>query len=278
MIQSSSGNRPTHTELVAYLDGELSAERKASVDSWTNNDRELQASLVLLVRGEKLYREAFELLLAKAPQARLAQMLGALPEYRATTVEKKWPSPHPGHWTWRPRLIGLVGLLLFLTGAAADRFFPHLLDAVGISIEQESDEDWRRTVAESISLYTPETVAFAQDDPKLMERELAAVGSKLHFSLTLDRVSLPDLALKRSQLLEYDEKPLGQIVYVGQQGIVVLCVYADDQSDSTQKTEQRAGMNIVHWSSRGRAFMLLGRTEVPDLQRLANLVSRQLAL
>ena len=190
-------------------------------------------------------------------------MLGAQPEYRATTVEKKRPSPHPGHWTRWPRLIGLVaGLLLFLAGAAADRFFPDLLDAVGISIQQESDEDWRHTVAESISLYTPETVAFAQDDPKLMERELAAIGSKLHFSLTLDRVSLPGLALKRSQLLEYDEKPLGQIVYVGQQGIVALCVYADGQSDTTQKTEQRAGMNIVHWSSRGRAFMLLGRTEV----------------
>ena len=179
---------------------------------------------------------------------------------------------------WRPRVIGLAaGLLLFLAGAAADRFLPDLLEAVGFNIEQESDEDWRQTVAESISLYTPETIAFAPNEPSLIERELAAVGSKLHLPLTLDRVSLPDLALKRSQLLDYDEKPLGQIIYLGQQ-IVALCVYADGQPDTIQRTEQRAGMNIVYWSSGGHAFMLVGRTPVPELQRFANQIFHQLGL
>jgi anti-sigma factor RsiW len=281
MTQSSSGSRPTNAELVAYIDGELSAERKASIDSWINNDRELQVKLLALVRGERLYREAFELILANAPQKRLAQMLAALPEYGAnTTGQKKSPLFYPTPPQRRPRVLGLVaGLLLFLVGAAADRFLPELLEAVGINIDQESDEDWRKTVAESISLYTPETVAFAQNDPSLIERELAAVGSKLQLPLTLDRVSLPDLSLRRSQLLDYDEKSLGQLIYLGQQGrIVALCVYADGQSDAAQKTEQRSGMNVVYWSSRDHAFMLVGRTTVSELQRLANQISRQLAL
>jgi anti-sigma factor RsiW len=279
MAESPFGNRPTDDELVAYLDGELSAERRASIDSWINNDRELQVRLLGWVRGQRLYREAFELLLAKAPQKRLAQMLAALPQYRAnTTGEKKRPFSIAGQSVWRPRVIGLAaGLLSFLAGVAADRFLPDLLEAVGFNFEQESDEDWRQTVAESISLYTPETIAFAPNEPSLIERELAAVGSKLHLPLTLDRVSLPDLALKRSQLLDYDEKPLGQIIYLGQQ-IVALCVYANGQPDTLQRTEQRAGMNIVYWSTGGHAFMLVGRVPVPELQRFANQIFHQLGL
>jgi anti-sigma factor RsiW len=281
MTQSSFDSRPTNAELVAYLDGELTPDRRVLIASWIAQDRELQARLALLASGGRIFRQAFESLLAEAPRAKLADMLAGLPEYRASVAETGQPLLRPPRRpvAW-PRLLALAaGVVLFLAGAAADRLVPQLLEAVGFDLEGESEDDWRQTVAEYISLYTPETVAFTQDNASLSERELTAVGTKLGIPLPLDRLSLPGLVLKRSQLLQYDEKPLGQVIYLDPQGgIVALCIYAESHPDTPQSSEQRAGMNIVHWSSGGRSFMLVGRAAMPQLQRLASLLSQQLAV
>jgi anti-sigma factor RsiW len=282
MTRSSSDKRPTDAELVAYLDGELTADRRAAIASSIAEDRELQARLALLASGGRPFRQAFEPLLAEAPRAKLADMLAGLPEYRASAVAETGQPllRHPWRRIAWPRLFALAaGVVLFFAGATVDRFLPQLLEAVGINLEGESEEDWRQAVAEYISLYTPETVASTQDNTSLSERELTAVGTKLGIPLPLDRLSLPGLVLKRSQLLQYDEKPLGQVIYLDpQDGIVALCIYAESHPDTPQSSEQRAGMNVVHWSSRDRAFMLVGRMAISQLQRLANLLSQQLVL
>ena len=51
-----------------------------------------------------------------------------------------------------------------------------------------------------------------------------------------------------------------------------LCIYADSHEDIAPTTEQRVGLNIVHWASR-RAFMLVGRKAMPELRDLASLFS-----
>ena len=132
---------------------------------------------------------------------------------------------------------------------------------------------------EYLSLYTTETLASIPEDAAPKERELAVVGTRLGITLPLADVSLPGLALKRAQLLQYDGKPLGQIAYLDpRDGALALCIYANDLPDIAQETEQRAGMNIVHWSSRGRAFMLVGHTAMPQLQKFALLLSQRLTL
>jgi hypothetical protein len=37
-------------------------------------------------------------------------------------------------------------------------------------------------------------------------------------------------------------------------------------------------LNIVHWASHGRAFMLVGRKAIPELRDLASLLSQRLTL
>ncbi|MBV9568663.1 MAG: hypothetical protein JO172_11030 [Hyphomicrobiales bacterium] len=112
-----------------------------------------------------------------------------------------------------------------------------------------------------------------------MERELGAVSAKLGVSLPPSAVSLPGIALKRAQILQYDEKPLAQVAYLDpHDGVMALCIYADSHKDIAPTAEQRAGLNIVHWASHGRAFMLVGRKAMPQLQDLASLLSKRLTL
>jgi hypothetical protein len=77
---------------------------------------------------------------------------------------------------------------------------------------------------------------------------------------------LPSVALKWVQLLEYDGKPLGVLAYLdGRTMPLALCIYANGGLDAGPVTEQRAGLNIVHWTTYGHAFMLVGHAAMPPM-------------
>jgi anti-sigma factor RsiW len=287
--------RPVDADLVAYLDDEVTAERRAEIARWLDRDVELQQRLTVLASGARSFREAFEPLLAEAPLMRLRSMLAALPAGGAGPTVETWPDevrPKEARskgapkaslpqraWAW-PRLsLIAAGLALFLAGIAAGHWLGAWRGAAPTETANGSEDDWRQAVAQYVSLYSPDTLAGIPDDEGPRQRELAMVGAKLGVSLRLDQLALPGLTLKRAQLLEYDEKPLAQIGYLDpKSGALALCIYADGHPDAVVKNEQRAGLNIVHWSAHGRAFMLVGRAEMPELQRFASLLSQSLAL
>ena len=59
---------------------------------------------------------------------------------------------------------------------------------------------WRATVAEYLTLYRRDTFANLPEDRSLRETELKTVGDKLALPLSVDKLALDDLALKRLQL------------------------------------------------------------------------------
>ncbi len=270
--------RPVDADLVAFLDGELSPGQAQWVEGWLSRDAELRRRRALLALESGAMKQAFEELLSQAPEARLKQMLQALPEYRKAAASKRRPSFLV--LRNRPRLALLAaGIALFAAGVFADRFLPEWREIAGIEAANDSEDEWRQAVAEYMSLYTPETIAGISDDASHRERELGAVGAKLGVSLPPSEVSLPGIALKRAQILQYDEKPLGQVAYLDpRDGVIALCIYGDSHREIAPASEQRAGLNIVHWASHGRAFMLVGRKPMPDLRDLASLLSQRLAL
>jgi anti-sigma factor RsiW len=281
-MERSSADRPTDADLVAHIDGELAADASAWVDRWLSRDREIEARRRLLADGGRRFLDAFEPLLAAAPKERLEAMLEELPGYRtpASVIEMRaLPRKKPFARAWPGLGLAAAGLLLFLGGAVFQRELPALREMTGMGAAEQAEDDWRQAAAEYVSLYTPETLAGIPDDMAPRERELATVGGKLGIGLRVTSVALPGLSLKRAQLLQYDGKPLGQIAYLDpKEGAVALCIYAGGQLDVSPASEQRAGLNIVHWSSRGRAFMLVGHLPAPRLQELASLLSRQLTL
>ncbi|MBV8961626.1 MAG: anti-sigma factor [Hyphomicrobiales bacterium] len=272
--------RPADSDLVAFLDGELSPAQAQWVEIWLTRDVELRQRLDLLGRGSAApIQDAFAALLAAAPEAKLKQMLLALPGYRVErTVARTRRS-----WLWmrsRPRLALLAaGIALFIAGILVDRFLVDWGGITGIEIARDSEDEWRQAVAQYMSLYTSDTLSGIADEVPPKDRELAAVGAKLGVHLLPSSVSLPGIALKRAQVLQYDGKPLGQIAYLDpRDGVVALCIYTDSHQEIAPSPEQRAGLNIVHWASHGRAFMLVGRKAMPELRELASLLSQRLTL
>ena len=272
--------RPADSDLVAFLDGELSPAQAQWVEIWLTRDVELRQRLDLLGRGSAApIQDAFAALLAAAPEAKLKQMLLALSGFRVErTVTRTRRS-----WLWmrsRPRLALLAaGIALFIAGILVDRFLVDWGGITGIEIARDSEDEWRQAVAQYMSLYTSDTLSGIADEVPPKDRELAAVGAKLGVHLLPSSVSLPGIALKRAQVLQYDGKPLGQIAYLDpRDGVVALCIYTDSHQEIAPSPEQRAGLNIVHWASHGRAFMLVGRKAMPELRELASLLSQRLTL
>jgi hypothetical protein len=277
MTDARNTEHPHDAALIAYLDGELNPAERASISQRLSTDPDLRNRLILLSGGNRPFRDAFDALLAQAPRERLESGLAGLSAVQIQPARHVRAAPRWGNL----RAIA-AGIMLFLAGLGADRWLSpwngHSGPPSAVETEAESDDDWRRAVAEYLTLYTSETLAGIPTDANLQGRELAMVGEKLGLRLSQQRTELPDLSLRRAQIFEYDGKSLGQIAYLDpQSGPLALCIIADGAADAAQQVEQRQGFNIVFWSRNGHSFMLIGRAGIARLQNYANDLSGRLA-
>jgi anti-sigma factor RsiW len=260
-------------QLIAYLDRELSLEEHATLARRIAGDPELQRRLLVLSGGNRPFRQAFEPLLAHAPEERMKAMLSNL---QATSPASRAPR-------WRVLGAMAAAILLFAAGLAADRLLtgsgPSLGDITQTADRGQDDDDWRQAVAEYLTLYSTDTLASIPDDDVMRQRELESLKNKLALNLSSSQLATPGLSFKRAQLFEYDGKPLGQIAYLDpDSGPVALCMIRSDGGGSGQQTEQRQGFNIVYWTQSGHDFMVIGRMSLPQLQDLARDLSGRLAI
>ena len=266
MSHDKSSAVPSDAELVAYLDGELSPADSVRIGQHVSADPALAERVATLVGGARPFREAFEPLLAQAPAERLDRHL----------AQALWQSEARAR---RPHRIGTAlaaSLALLVAGAALDhwvlaRLGPAMVDGAAPG---EPSDDWRRAVAQYLSLYTTDTLSIIADSGAARQQELAGVGARPGLDLTPARVDLPELALKQAEMFDYDGKALAFLAYLDpRSGPVSLCIIAGHAADRIPRTEHRRGMNVVYWSQADHGFMLIGRIDAARLQALASVVS-----
>jgi anti-sigma factor RsiW len=259
----ADGSAPPDADLTAYLDGEMAGEAHEGLAARLARDAELRDRLALLARGGRPFRQAFDVLLDQAPTERLDAILASLPEAR----------PAPARWTWGGRASRIAaaaaGILLFLAGIVADRFAP---------FGREEMENWRQAVAEYLTLYSADTLTAVPDDPSYRAAELASVGQRLGLDLSPERIALPGLALKRTQLYRLEGVPLAQISYLDpESGPVAFCILQAPKAGREFEIEQREGQTIIYWSRGDRTFMLVGMMAATRLRALAETLASRLA-
>lgn len=255
---------PSDEALTAYLDGELPPTEAARLEALLETDAELAARLEFLSRASLPFAQAFDPLLSQAPKAELEAILSRLSAAPVATPA------NPG----RRRFIGALAACL-VAGVIADRAFIGL--SRKLAAPDESSE-WRATVAEYIALYTPETLAGPVPSFSAQEAQLAAVEARLGLSLSPEAVALSGIDFKRAMLLQYDDKPLAQLAYLDPEtGPLALCIVRSDDGARPPVAEARKGMNVVYWSDKTHAFMLIGRAPPQRMQALAADVRTRLA-
>ncbi|RWX79355.1 anti-sigma factor [Neorhizobium lilium] len=256
---SSDIRMPSDEDLTAFLDGEMSPQEMDRITGLANSNEEVAARIEFLAAGGSSFREAFAPLLEQAPKERLEAMLAGIP-----TQERK----HGASFASRRGFFGALAASLVI-GVIADRTYLRL----GRSIGKDEGSEWRLAVAQYIALYTADTLAGPVPPADVQAAQLARIDSKLDLALSPETVALPGPDFKRAQLLQYEDRPLAQIVYLDpESGPMALCIIHSDDGAKAPDVEGCKGMNVVYWSTATHAFMLIGHAPVSRLREIANTI------
>jgi anti-sigma factor RsiW len=246
------------SELTAYLDGELDEAARRALEARLATDAALAARLKALRASGTDLPAAMDALLDAAPEAQLRAVLANASAERSRRVP------------WRRDMVmrlAAAALVIFVAGGAVGLFLPRL---VGINFNAPEPPNWRAAVADYLALYTRDTLASIPDDAAMRAEELSVAGARLALDLTPEKLDLPNLALKRAQLFQYNGKALAQIAYLGaEDGAIAFCIIASGAPDAPPKFEAREGQNIVFWAKGGRGYLVIGRAPREQLEPLA---------
>ncbi|WFS01340.1 anti-sigma factor family protein [Rhizobium tumorigenes] len=242
--------------LTAFIDGELGADEAARVEALIGADPSVAERFDQLSRADLPYIAAFEPLLNAAPGDRLEAMLASIPPVKASHRFS----------TGLGRRGFLAAAACVIAGIAIDR----AVIGVDRRLRQPGEgAEWRAVVADYVALYSPDTLSAPAGDRAEQLAELDRVGSKIGLSLSPEAIALPGADFRRALVLQYDGEPLAQIAYLDpEDGPMALCIVKSAAAAAGPETERRHGMNVVYWSGRGHAFMLIGHA-APDRMKIA---------
>jgi anti-sigma factor RsiW len=265
-MSAQDNNMPSDEILTAFIDGELEAGEAARIEALIDADPSVAERFDRLSHADLAYGAGFAPLLDAAPIDRLETMLAAIPPAKA---QSRWD--------------GRMGRRGFLGAAAACLLAGIVIDRGFITVDRRMNrpgegEEWRVVVAEYMELYTADTLGAPAGDRAAQMAELDRVGSKVGLSLSPETITLPGAEFRRAQVLEYDDAPLAQLAYLDpENGPIALCIVKSDRGVAAPDMERRRGMNIVYWSSRDHAFMLIGHASADEMKATADDVRARLS-
>jgi anti-sigma factor RsiW len=281
--------------LVAYLDGEVDASAKREIEDWLDSDPAARDRLAALAQSGALVRSAFDevmheplpdRLIAAARGERISaeQSAKIVPLRRGQTTgsaraTRSW-------WLGLPLAASLFGLLL--GGSVAYLSVAKLLPG-GIGGKQPAVE-----LASADNIWLDNAVGYfklaaSAGDGALVD--VPATGDareawqKISQSLPQE-VRWPDLNLKPwglifrgARLVVAEGRPAAQLMYTTDNkaiGPLTLIIGSSKESDIPPTLARRQDVNLLYWRHQGRAYALVGQTDVGYLWGIANDVAWQL--
>lgn len=227
----------TEEELVAYLDGELSADRHREIEAALAGDSALGERLEALRIDTGAIQSAFDGLLPEAPGYR------------------------PPEATPAPRR---SSLLRFGSLAAALALVAALSFTAGRYSGPDESADWRVAVAEYQLLYRTETLDHLVRGAEALESERVRVTAQLGLDIAGPLLAnLEGLSYRRAQILGFEAAPLAQFAFLdGRDRPVAFCITPSDEPDRGVETSTLKGLAAASWVSGGYAFLVIG--DVPE--------------
>lgn len=287
------------TLLMAYVDGELQPQQHAEVKALVDGSAEA-AELVGVLRASRVdYRAAFAAQSLPPVPASLARGVDALiAKHRAggtaanadaaaqhtqsttaaTPAQLRAASRAMPVWLAAACVAGAlcVGLLL-RTGPLVGTGTPAggtLAQNGPMGTGNAGMSPWVTAAVGYQQLYTRDTVAYAQVDAKDLAATLDDIRAKDHLSVHVPDLSRMGLHLKAVQRLNFNNKPLVQIVYLPQKGPpVALCVLREPKPDAGVATRTVDAMHVVTWRQGQLGYALIGKPDGIDLES----IGRQIA-
>jgi len=281
--------------LVAYLDGELDNAERQHVEAWLAADTGARDQLAGLAQAADLVRNAYaDIVNEPVPERLIAAARGetggaaAAPAHEAEILVLQRPQrriamPIPvGRWgIGIAAAAGLFGLVL---GSAGSYLATALLNSGNPAAEEQrlaaaaANTTWLDNAAGYYKL------AVSAGDSMLIDVPAGGDTNEVLQKASLPQTRLPDLKpwglnFRGARLVVVEGKPAAQLVYVTDNkaiGPLTLVIGASKQPDIQPTFDNRQDVNLLYWRRQGRAYALVGQTDIGYLWGIANDVAWQL--
>ncbi|KWH65270.1 anti-sigma factor [Burkholderia anthina] len=285
--------------LMAYVDGELAPHERAEVDRAIETSAEIAARVALFEASVLPYRRAFERQPVPPVPPRLVREVDGLAHAHAAPAApfanaddrraavpapppgRRGPSPRPG----RSRVRAMVPWLAvaFVAGVfscgAILRYAPDTA-VRDVAAQRESVtaqatmSPWITAAVNYQQLYTRDTVASDASNLAAVARTVDSVHRVDGLPIRIPDLRAAGLTFKRIQRLNFNRKPLVQIVYLPEKGLpVALCVMKDERPDTAPGRRQIGNMDVVTWRRASLAYALIAASGETDLGALGERIA-----
>jgi anti-sigma factor RsiW len=281
--------------LIAYLDGELDAAERQQVEAWLAADPAARDRAAELARSADLVRGAYAGIVNEpVPERLLAAARGVteaarMPAQRAEIHVLQRPAravaAHSAR-RWQVGLAAAAGLFGLLFGSAGTYLSSSLLSPAKPDAERQlaaaaASKVWLDNAAGYYKLLANAGDNMLIDVPASNDPREAL--QKISQSLP-QQVRLPDLkpwglTFRGARLVVVEGRPAAQLVYSTENkaiGPLSLIIGATKQPDTARTFDRRQDVNLLYWRHQGRAYALVGQTDIGYLWGIANDVAWQL--
>jgi anti-sigma factor RsiW len=288
---------PKHNDeaLVAYLDGELDDAERSHVEAWLEADPAVRERLAGLAQSADLVRGAYADIVNEPVPPRLiaaaqgmADAAQAAPQEAEILVLKRASraaAPLPQR-RWQLGLAAAAGLFGVVFGGAGTYFGMGLLNPANPTAETRlaaaaANNIWLDNAAGYYKLTVNAGDTMLIDVPASNDTSeaLQKISQSLPQQVRLPNLKPWGLTFRGARLVVADGRPAAQLVYVTDNkaiGPLTLVIGATKQSDIPPTFDRRQDVNLLHWRHQGRAYALVGQTDIGYLWGIANDVAWQL--
>ncbi|WP_334042965.1 anti-sigma factor [Burkholderia ambifaria] len=268
--------------LMAYVDGELTSHEREEVDRAIDASADIARRVALFEASVLPYRYAFQRqewpplpqsLVSKVAEIARAYTGPSTPAAAGGVRRKDAPASRPdarapSSAPVRSRVRTMMPWLAaaFVAGAFCCGAVLHFVPQDALMTARTQISPWIMAAVNYQRLYTRDTVAFDSSN-------LAAAAHMVENIRRDDglRIRIPDLrsaglTFKRIQRLNFNHKPLVQIVYLPEKGLpVALCVMKDERPDTALARQQVGSMEVVTWRRASVTYALIAAPGDTDL-------------
>ncbi|PCJ89192.1 MAG: hypothetical protein COA54_00170 [Thiotrichaceae bacterium] len=253
---NNTEQHPYAAELLAYVDGQLDAQQVHDIELLLQEDASACSFVKQLKQSQLPFKNAFD------------PMLTTISNSSTQSV----PVYHPHKW----RMTALNTPVKLVAGLIVGLIISLLYN----QINTEDRSDWIVQVAEYQRFYVRNTVE-STNPPNTIQTE--KLRQQLSQALGSPIKKIPDLTafkltFMRGQILEVNNQPLIQLVYLPENGKpIALCITPNTSSISQPVSGNTQGMSLVHWRTKSKRVVLIGNHPVELLMEQALAARNQLS-
>ncbi|HEX5321615.1 MAG TPA: hypothetical protein VFW46_20825 [Stellaceae bacterium] len=275
--------------LIAYLDGELDSPARQDVDAWLAADAAARDRVVALAASASLVRSAFaEILNEEVPERLIAAARDAGAPRDAEIIVLNRPAKTAVSRPirrWGPMAAAAALLFGIVVGGAGGYYGIPALTGPAVSPQMASanaaTNDWLNNAAGYYKL------AVASGDNTLLDvpatgdpkAALQKISQDLPQQVRLPNLKPWGLNFRGARLVVVEGRPAAQLIYTTDNkaiGPLTLIIGSSKQADSQPTFDHRQDVNLLYWRHQGRAYVLVGQTDIGYLWGIANDVAWQL--